>query len=118
MSEPILLNLDFVKTEFGDDPETITEILLVFKEVLEGYEQQMTLALAEKDSDLIYFECHKIKPSLKMFGLLETVAILEKVEFMSKSQRPVDEMEMTYARIKEQFPRIHVSIDAILVENQ
>jgi HPt (histidine-containing phosphotransfer) domain-containing protein len=118
MSEPILLNLDFVRTEFGDDPETIIEILLVFKEVLEGYEQQMTLGFAEKDSDLIYLECHKIKPSLKIFGLLETVAILEKVEFISKSQRSVDEMEVPYAGIKEKFPRIHVSIDAILVENQ
>lgn len=94
MSNPHLINLSFVKTEIGDDHSVIHDMLSAFQEVFKEFEEKTDLALADGDLGTTSLYAHKIKPSLKMFGLNNMLTQVQQLEKLAKNDQLEEAREL------------------------
>lgn len=112
------INLDFIKTEIGNDHSVISEMLVIFQEVLTEFEQTIATAIDDKSYSSMFIATHKIKPSLKMFGLHELVALTVSLEKSIKQEVDFSQLQKQFINIQQPLPDIYTNIDKLLITHK
>jgi signal transduction histidine kinase/DNA-binding response OmpR family regulator/CHASE3 domain sensor protein len=81
---PDLLSLETLNELFGNDKETISELLNSFSISLPGDIQRIEHALAGENLFLLQQTTHKLLPFCKQINATEVIPILEKIEISKK----------------------------------
>ncbi|MCH2224034.1 MAG: hypothetical protein MK066_04640 [Crocinitomicaceae bacterium] len=112
------INLDFIKTEIGNDPAVICEMLILFQEVLTEFEDSLVLAIGERSYPVAFITTHKIKPSLKMFELQELISKTTILETLIKQKVDFSIIQKEFAEIQTLLPDTHANIEQLLLQYQ
>ena len=76
--------LALLRAYLGDDTRQVKEMLELFLENIPNDLKELTLLCEKNDIENTRKVAHRIKSSVKFFGLNEIGEILQKMEFLSK----------------------------------
>jgi HPt (histidine-containing phosphotransfer) domain-containing protein len=104
-----LINIDYLDSVSGGDPEIIKEIVIMFKEQsIEIYSEMQTL-LSEKKYGLLGALAHKAKSSVLIMGMNDLGLMLKTLELQAKVGEGAELYESYIIRFK-------VDTDAAVLE--
>lgn len=110
------INLDFIKNEIGNDPMVITEMLVIFQDVLTEFEDSLTNGIEEQSYTTIFIATHKIKPSLKMFGLHKLISLTTILERSVKDEIDFSSIKKQFRDVQIPLPTIHSEVKELLLK--
>lgn len=86
------IDLNFVIKEVSGSSEFIVDLLETFDSALEEYIAQLLLNIHSKDITSLSITVHKLKPSLKMFSLNQSLDCVYTIESNIRHQLPEEEL--------------------------
>ncbi len=89
----MISDLNYLKTMSGGDPAFIREMIDLFREQIEEYEQQMPLLLENKEYSSLSKMAHKAKSSVAVMGMNEVADLLKELEILAHEGREVERYE-------------------------
>lgn len=89
----MISDLNYLKTMSGGDPAFIREMIDLFREQIEEYEEQMPLLLRNKEYSSLSKMAHKAKSSVAVMGMNEVADLLKELEVLAHEQKEVDRYE-------------------------
>jgi len=78
------INMEYLDSVAGGDPEIINEIVSIFKEQSVEIHKEMESLLAEKDYASLGLLAHKAKSSVAIMGMAEMAQMLKTFELQAK----------------------------------
>jgi len=103
------INTEYLNTVSGGDPETIREIVVMFKEQCVEVHDEMNSLLSEKNYNSLGLLAHKAKSSAAIMGMNDLALILKTFELQAKEGK---ESELYDSYIK----RFKTDTDAAVAE--
>ena len=85
-----MINLDYFKENYGDDPELIEDVLAELIMQLQEVVMNYPIWFKENNNNMCADHAHKMKSSLGYIGHLEGSALFKEVELKSKSDQISD----------------------------
>jgi HPt (histidine-containing phosphotransfer) domain-containing protein len=89
----MISDLNYLKTMSGGDPAFIREMIDLFREQIEEYEEQMPLLLENKEYSSLSKMAHKAKSSVAVMGMNAVADLLKELEILAHEGREVDRYE-------------------------
>jgi HPt (histidine-containing phosphotransfer) domain-containing protein len=89
----MISDLNYLKTMSGGDPAFIREMIDLFREQIEEYEEQMPLLLENKEYSSLSKMAHKAKSSVAVMGMNTVADLLKELEILAHEGREVDRYE-------------------------
>lgn len=107
------INLSYFYDELGADSNLIKSLIDMFRNGLEDYSEEMEGFVANQDFDKIHKSSHKLKPSIKMFGLDEFHSIHSSIVENSRNHENIIDIQKEFQRQKELIPSILDELESI-----
>lgn len=79
-------NIDFLMEFTNGDVKAIEEFIEIFLNDIPESINNILKALENKDFNVLAFMAHKLRSSLKIFGMIHLDPTLEKIELLSKAK--------------------------------
>lgn len=97
------INFDIskIKRTFGDDEESLIDLIKTFLKYTPESINQMILSAKENNFDEIAYIAHKMIPGISFFGLKEIEEKLSNVENLAKSKHNIEDLKYEIIEIKE-----------------
>lgn len=89
----MISDLNYLKTMSGGDPAFIREMIDLFREQIEEYEEQMPALLRNKEYSSLSKMAHKAKSSVAVMGMNEVADLLKELEVLAHEQKEVERYE-------------------------
>ena len=89
----MISDLNYLKTMSGGDPAFIREMIDLFREQIEEYEEQRPLLLENKEYSSLSKMAHKAKSSVAVMGMNAVADLLKELEILAHEGREVDRYE-------------------------
>lgn len=89
----MITDLNYLKTMSGGDPAFIREMIDLFQEQIDEYEQQMPALLRNKEYSSLSKMAHKAKSSVAVMGMNQVADLLKELEILTHEQREVERYE-------------------------
>lgn len=89
----MITDLNYLKTMSGGDSAFIREMIDLFQEQIDEYEQQMPAFLRNKDYSSLSKMAHKAKSSVAVMGMNQVADLLKELETLTHEQREVERYE-------------------------
>lgn len=86
----MITDLSYLKTMSGGDPAFIREMIGLFREQVEEYEQQMPALLQNREYSSLSKMAHKAKSSVAVMGMGQVADLLKELETLAHEQREVE----------------------------
>jgi HPt (histidine-containing phosphotransfer) domain-containing protein len=83
------INMEYLDSVAGGDPEIINEIVTIFKEQSVEIYKEMQSLLAGKDYTSLGLLAHKAKSSVAIMGMAEMAQILKTFELQAKEGKEI-----------------------------
>ncbi len=93
--------LALLRAYLGDDTLQIKEMLELFLESVPGDLEKLSLFCKSNDGENIGKMAHRIKSSVKFFGLVEVGDILQRMERLSKENLSDNQLEILDKQVNE-----------------
>lgn len=103
MSNTQTLELDMLKENFGDDPETFVQIMDIF---LQEIPEDVALLKTKFDSNQVKnigLVAHKIKSSYRLLGMEVETMLLQELETGAKNGMQVDQLKVIHDQFMENY---------------
>jgi HPt (histidine-containing phosphotransfer) domain-containing protein len=89
----MITDLNYLKTMSGGDPAFIREMIDLFREQIDEYEQLMPALLRDRDYSSLSKMAHKAKSSVSVMGMGQVADLLKELEVLAQEQREVNRYE-------------------------
>jgi CheY-like chemotaxis protein len=100
------INLSYLNSIGGDDPQFQNELLTIFKEQIPILSKQLYNALHTKKYDELGAIAHKAKSSVAMLGIKSLKQMMEQLELNAKNKQKIE----TYSNLVDEFNRISILV--------
>jgi HPt (histidine-containing phosphotransfer) domain-containing protein len=94
------INIDYLNTVSGGDPDIISEIVVMFKEQSIEIYNEMKSHLLEKKYLLLGALAHKAKSSVLIMGMNDLALMLKTLELQAKDGKESEQYESYIERFK------------------
>jgi HPt (histidine-containing phosphotransfer) domain-containing protein len=96
------INMDYLDSVSGGDPEIINEIVVIFKEQSVEIYNEMSSKLKEKDYNSLGLLAHKAKSSVAIMGMTGLAEMLKAFELQAKAGKEPQLYESYLTRFKSE----------------
>ncbi len=93
--------LFLLRAFLGDDTQQIKEMLELFLENIPNDLKELNLYCEKDDVENVRKSAHKLKSSVKLFGLKEVGEILQKMEILSKENPPKSQLKTLMTQVNQ-----------------
>jgi HPt (histidine-containing phosphotransfer) domain-containing protein len=93
--------LALLRAYLGDDKQQVKEMLELFLENTPNDLKELTLFCKKNDVDNIRKTAHRVKSSVKFFGLIEVGEILQKMEVLSRENQPKNQLAILAKQVNQ-----------------
>lgn len=98
----MITDLNYLKTMSGGDPKFIREMIDLFREQIEEYNNIMPELLEKKDYDGLSKLAHKAKSSVAVMGMNDVADLLKDLEILATEQKEVERYPSMISHFLEQ----------------
>ncbi len=93
--------LSLLRDYLDDDTQQIKEMLELFLDNIPNDLKELTLLCEKYDVESIWKAAHRIKSSVKLFGLNDVGEILQKIEILSKENSPKSQLKTLVTQVNQ-----------------
>jgi len=86
-------DISFIKKTFGDDKESLLDLIKTFIDITPESLKQMIISLNNEDYNEIAYIAHKMIPGISFFGLKEIEEKLVNIEKIAKNKQECDSLK-------------------------
>lgn len=95
----------------GNNKDETSKLILMFKEQFPDYLADVSQAFASSNMPELYKATHKLKSTIKLFKVSEITSAIEKIEKLSKENKPGEELTSAF---NEVIPKINEIVKALI----
>ena len=106
------IDLSFLQSEFGDDPQFIAEILQDFVTSMDGHLSVLQLAVADNDLSQVMSESHQLKASSATIGASVLSNLAVDMETFARSQSGEGDLPGTLDSLVNQSEKVRLAVRA------
>lgn len=103
MSNTQTLELDMLKENFGNDPETFVQIMDIFLQEIPEDVALLKTKFESKQIKNIGLVAHKIKSSYRLLGMEVETLLLQELETGAKNAMPLADLKVIYSQFMENY---------------
>ncbi len=108
------INTDYLDSVSGEDDNTMSEIIGIFKEQVPQMLQEMKKLFTEKNYYTLGLLAHKAKSSVAIMGMDDLAALLKAFESEAKEGRETDKYEYYISRFEKDTSEAILELDDLI----